>query len=88
MDREVFPRTDVSKALSGWIAVRVDAPTHPGLASQYQVEGYPTFIALRPDGGIARREMGALTHAEFISFLHMAVSSAANPPHAPATRIR
>ena len=50
MDREVFSREDVAEALADWVPVKVDAEANAKLADGYGIEGFPTFIALNPQG--------------------------------------
>lgn len=72
MDREVFARPDVARALEGWVPVRIDGNREPRLAVEYGVEGFPTFRALSPDGKLVGRLAGARPAEEFIRFLETA----------------
>lgn len=79
MDRDVFSRTDVADAMKEWVPVRIDADQQVSLAQQYSIEGYPTFLVMRPDGQVVRRELGGLDAGDFIAFLRSAESSARVP---------
>jgi hypothetical protein len=78
MSREVFTRRDVAQALSGWVPVRINSAGSVNITREYNIEGYPTFIALSADGAELRRSLGGMTAEEFITFLH-SVRAATQP---------
>ena len=68
MDKTVFSRDDVSKALAGVVAIRIDAETEPGkaLVARYHVVGYPTVLLIGPDGQEIDRVFGFVDGDTFI----------------------
>ncbi len=50
LDSKVLASEKVGQALSGVIKVRINAEAETRLASQYQVSGYPTVLALHQGG--------------------------------------
>lgn len=82
MDREVFSRSDVAAALADWIPIRVDGNHDRKAAAHYDIEAFPTFLTLGPDGTVITRRVGALPPQEFISLLQRA---AVTRPAAGAT---
>ena len=76
MEREVFPRREVAKALANWVSVQVDGDTNAELMRRYAVEAFPTFLALRPDGHVVRQSVGSMTPEEFVEFIRGAESEA------------
>ncbi len=68
MDKTVFSRDDVAKALNGVVAVRIDAETEPGkaLVERYHVVGYPTVLLIGPDGKEIDRLFGFVDGDTFI----------------------
>ena len=84
MSREVFPRKDVGRVLSGWVTVQVDTEANAALAQRFGVSAFPTFIALSPEGRVLRRYEGLMTPEEFILF--MGEASLQQPATQPATQ--
>jgi thioredoxin-like negative regulator of GroEL len=72
MDREVFSKSEVARALEGWVAVRVDGNREPRLALEYRVEAFPTFFVLSPAGQVVAGFMGTRPADQFIQFLEKA----------------
>lgn len=72
MDNEVFDQPEFAAyAKTNLILVQVDLPNHTpqppalkaaniALSTNYDVEGFPTLIALKPDGAVAWRMDGIL----------------------------
>lgn len=78
MDREVFMRPEVHDILADWIAVRVDVTRSPKTAEDYEIDAWPTYIALAPDGVVLGRCVGKMTADAFVAF----VRSTQGPPAA------
>jgi thiol:disulfide interchange protein len=72
MDENVLPRDDVQAVLQNWIKVDIDGALHSDLAREYKVEGYPTYLALAPDGRILSVLPGAVSPESFIEWLESA----------------
>ncbi len=68
MDKTVFSRADVAKALEGTIPLRVDGETEAGkaLVARYHVVGYPTVLLIGPDGKEVDRVFGFLDAEAFV----------------------
>lgn len=79
MDREVFSKPAVGKALSTWVPVHVDIDSQSRLARQYDITGVPTFVMLSSAGKELGRTSGAMSVEEFALFL-----ASASPASAPA----
>lgn len=69
MDREVFSRPEVARALEGWVPIRVDGNQNPRLMVKYGAEAYPTFRMLSPDGQVLGGFVGAVPAEDFIRAL-------------------
>ena len=83
MKRDVFPRSDVARALQGWVPVQVDVDAQPGVSEQYGVHALPTFLVLASDGRELSRTEGSMTAEQFIAF----VADAGVDPRGQATRL-
>jgi len=72
-ERDVLPKESVRVALAKVQFVRFDAETDVGrdAVKLLQVEGYPTFVALRTDGEVASVLQGAQTEVEFVRWLRL-----------------
>lgn len=84
MDREVFAKQDVARAVRDWVPVHIDGTAETRLANQYGIEAFPTFVLLSSSGQVIETRMGPLTAEEFIAFLE----SAGKPQTAPASQPR
>jgi len=62
--------TDVEKALSKFVAVKIDIDAHPDIARQYPSEGIPHFVIAKSDGTAVRDTVGALPPADFLDWLN------------------
>ena len=52
LERNVFSRSDVARAVSGYVAVKINVEQSPQLAQFYEVESVPTDIIVDPNGKI------------------------------------
>ena len=50
LDRNVFTRGDVARAVSGFVAVKINVDQSPELAQFYEIESVPTDIIVDPNG--------------------------------------
>ena len=68
MDKVVFSRADVAKALADVVPMRIDAETDAGkaLVARYHVVGYPTVLLIGPDGQEIDRILGFVDGDAFI----------------------
>lgn len=71
LEAEVLKAPDRDQVLSGYVLVRVDVddPTSWTLKDRYKVGGYPTIVALRPDGIELGRMVGYSDRASFVKWL-------------------
>jgi hypothetical protein len=69
MDREVFARPEVQNVLTDWITVRVDATRTSRTADDYEIDAWPTYVVLAPDGTILGRHVGTLPVDAFVAFV-------------------
>jgi hypothetical protein len=66
----VFPSPAWKSFASQWIEVTLDFPTgrpseaYAALARQYQIEGFPTLLALDATGAVKARAVGAVGNAD------------------------
>lgn len=72
MDREVFARDDVAKALADWVPVSIDVDEQRGVSDQYVVSTVPTLMILNGRGEVLARQVGTMSPSEFISWLGQA----------------
>ncbi len=90
MDRNVFSESRVAKELNGWVPVHIDGERQLKLSNRYEIEGYPTVLALTPEGDVIARRAGTMPADEFVHFLKQAAtrfaekSSAEQSPPPPA----
>lgn len=66
MDAETYPDSQVQKALSGWVVVRVEVTSEPEVARRCGVEGVPTLLALTAEGIEMGRVEGFVEPAELL----------------------
>ncbi len=79
MDREVFARRDAVALVEGLIPLSVDGSRTPALLRQYDVNAFPTFIVLGPDGLEIDRTVGAMSRDAFAAFVHHAREALPRP---------
>jgi len=77
MDRNVFSRQDVARALANWVTVKIDADKQPALAARYDVHGFPTFVAVSPAGEVVRVLPGGVPPEMFIAWIESVEKSRA-----------
>lgn len=81
MARTVFTEKQVGDYYnSHFVNLKMDMETSEGmfLAKQYSVQAYPTYLFIKPNGELVKRNMGATNSEKFIAFGKAAVSSANN----------
>jgi len=85
MDREVYSRRDVARAVKDWIPVRVNVDRHSDLAEMYNIEALPTVVLLSPDGKVIDRREGWVSADELIKLLrtHATAWPASQPTRTP-----
>ena len=64
-----FRDPQVTAALRGFVAVKVDADRDPGLTEKYRATGLPTLVVLSPEGKELARTGGARSAAELAAWL-------------------
>lgn len=89
---EVLHAPDAAATLDGFVVapVDVDVPESWALKDRYHVKGYPTVVAVAPDGTERARLLGYEDRAGFVAFLARARATAPKPedtPPAEAARI-
>lgn len=84
MERSVLPAPPVKEALTGYVAVHVDATRNGNLAERMGVAGTPTYIVASSDGTPLLSASGYLPVESFVAFLKQGVnSSPAGKPGLP-----
>ncbi len=85
LSAEVLHAPDADRLLNGFVVapVDVDVPESWALKDRYHVKGYPTVIAVGPDGAERARLVGYEDRAGFLTFLDHARGAARDVP--PAT---
>jgi YHS domain-containing protein/thioredoxin-related protein len=85
LDREVYPRPDISSAISSnYVPVKIDLRRSPELARQYQVQSFPTDVILDPSGRVLYRTTTPADPSQYLQMLnHLATNR--NPPQQPQT---
>lgn len=69
MDRDVFSREDVAKALARWVPVSVDIDEQRQVAASYAVDTVPTLVVLNGRGDVLARQVGSMSPAAFIGWI-------------------
>ncbi|MFP5041241.1 thioredoxin family protein [Parasediminibacterium sp. JCM 36343] len=70
MAKDVFPMAEVGKAYNAnFICYTVDAEKGEGMkiASQYEVNSYPTYLFLKADQSLIMKSMGSMASEKFIA---------------------
>lgn len=60
---------DVAAALQNFVPVKIDVDRQPELAQKYNVEGVPFYAVIDADGTARRSTVGALSPADFLTWL-------------------
>jgi tetratricopeptide (TPR) repeat protein len=58
MIRDVYPKQEVISTLNNWVPVYIDGDHHTDLVSQYEIEGFPTYVAMNASGEEQGRFVG------------------------------
>ena len=69
MDRDVFSREDVAKALANWVPVSIDVDEQRSVSREYKISSVPTLLILNSKGEVLSRQMGTMPADEFITWL-------------------
>jgi thiol:disulfide interchange protein len=69
MDRDVFSREDVAKALANWVPVSIDVDEQLSVSRQYKISSVPTLLVLNSRGEVLSRQMGTMPPEDFIAWL-------------------
>lgn len=70
MDRDVFPHTDVQKALStGLVSVEIDVTKEPDLAARFEASTVPRDVVVFADGTVETLNIGYMSRAAYVSLL-------------------
>ncbi len=72
MKRDVYPRADVADALADWVPVLIEADDQPRVAAMFNVEAFPTYVAVTPTGQVIDTLIGGVSPAGFIRFIQVA----------------
>jgi thioredoxin-related protein len=78
MDREVFSRGDVEKAVRDFVPLKIDTDLQPEIASRYGVMGLPTLMILNETGQVITSVEGYQPPTRFKAFLTSASSASSN----------
>jgi thiol:disulfide interchange protein len=65
MKKDVYTDAAVVKAAEAFVPIMVDPEVQTALANQYDIEGYPTYFFLKPDGTILEGFAGSVSAKEF-----------------------
>ena len=78
LDREVFTDSDVARAASRFVAIRVNAEKGgEAVAARFGVRGYPTLLFVDADGELVEKVEGYLDADELVRILRKLPRSAA-----------
>lgn len=77
MEKDVFTDNAVINAAAEMVAVKIEADKIPHLASRFNVNGYPTFFLLSPEGTVLKQVAGYQDIAKMTAFLKT------TPPSSP-----
>ncbi|HOW69507.1 MAG TPA: thioredoxin family protein [Phycisphaerae bacterium] len=69
LDRDVFSRSDVARALDPWVPVSVDVDEQSSVGSRFAIQTVPTLMVLSSRGDIVARQVGTLSPKDFIAWL-------------------
>jgi thiol:disulfide interchange protein len=83
MDREVFSRDDVARAMDDWVPLKIDVDQQDDLANQHDIQVLPTLLAATPEGEIVARYEGYMSPEQLIDFLRRHAKSTAATQTAP-----
>lgn len=61
MKRTTFKDASVIQESKKWVMVQIDGDKEPQLVKKYKVDGYPTMLALKPNGAIVSRASGGMS---------------------------
>ena len=67
MKRDNYSNPEVVEFTDQFVSILIDADKQPMLAKQYQIESYPTYLIMTPDGG--RISNGIIAHHDPPTFL-------------------
>lgn len=82
MSRDIFPLESVGKVYNeSFVSYKLDAEKGEGvdLAKKYAVQGYPTYLYLKPDGSVFYRFMGSMPEDAFLKRSQTALSESQDP---------
>lgn len=78
MDASVFPLKEVGETYNTeFVNYKIDAEKGEGitLAAKYEIQSYPTYIFVSPDGDLIYKELGSMSAAEFLKMANTALTS-------------
>lgn len=98
MDKEVFPRQDVARAVhEHYVPVKLNSAEHQNLVRQFGIEKVPCDVILHPGGRVINKFTGGRTAADYMTRIRQVAvahpvrgeqirmaASSATPPAAPA----
>lgn len=73
LNNETFTDPDVIALSKNFICVKLDADKYPAIDNKYNVDGYPTILFLKPDGGVIHTIPEFRPPAPFISDMKTAL---------------
>ncbi len=69
MKANVLPLPEVKTMLDEWVTVYIDCDEEPGLASKFEIEAYPTFVLISPEGTEEDRFLGYRDESAFVNII-------------------
>ncbi|MCL4205827.1 MAG: thioredoxin family protein [Pirellulaceae bacterium] len=88
LDREVYPRPDISSAISSnFIPVKIDVQRSPQIARHYGVQSFPTDIVLDPAGRVLHRANTPADAGKYLQILNGLSANQVPPSQVPTNQV-
>jgi hypothetical protein len=82
MSEKIFPLPEVGEVFnSNFICYKIDAEKGEGIgiAKEYEVKAYPTYLFLHPDGSLIMKSIGSMSSEEFLSVATTVLNELSSP---------